>query len=144
MVNALPAWTRYALRVNGAVLTLGGLVTTVLALVATATGRSFGTAAMAQVVSSVFYRSGWIESHGLAAVVGAVLLRASFLDERRFFHGVAIATHALLGGTNLLCWQGASAEGMYAVAVGSTALHFILVSVHALALVSSRDTARSP
>jgi len=114
-------------------LAVSGTAATLLALAATVTGRSFGNEAMAQVVGNVFYRSGWIESHGLAAVVGVALLLATRTEARRPWHVVALATHALLGGTNLLCWEAASAPGMHTMAVGTTVMHAAWVTVHALA-----------
>jgi hypothetical protein len=47
---------------------------------------------------------GFFEAHGLAALMGLLLWRASANPEK-FWHQFAIVIHVLLGGANLLFWS---------------------------------------
>jgi hypothetical protein len=47
---------------------------------------------------------GFFEAHGLAALIGLLLWRASANPEK-FWHQFAIVIHILLGGANLLFWN---------------------------------------
>jgi hypothetical protein len=55
------------------------------------------------------YIIGWVEAHGLALLIGVLLLAVARRDLRRFWHVFAAAVHVLLGGANIVFW-GASAR----------------------------------
>jgi len=48
------------------------------------------------------YAIGWVEAHGLAFIIGVLLLTVAARDLRRFWHLLAAAVHMLLGTANLV------------------------------------------
>ncbi len=60
------------------------------------------------------YAVGWVEAHGLAFIIGVLLLAVAVADLRRFWHALA----------------------------GATVVHFVFVAAHIAAFVVSRETVR--
>jgi hypothetical protein len=89
------------------------------------------------------YTVGWVEAHGLAALVGVLLLAVAARDRRRFWHVFAMAVHLLLGTANIVFWAGYTEFGMLPAGIGSTIAHGLFVASHALALSVSRAPAAS-
>ncbi len=48
------------------------------------------------------YTIGWVEAHGLAFIIGVLLLTVAARDGRRFWHLLAASVHVLLGTANLV------------------------------------------
>jgi hypothetical protein len=57
---------------------------------------------------------------------------------RRFWHGLAVAVHGLLGTANVLFWSSFGFFGMVPMGVAATAVHGGLVAAHGTALVLTR------
>jgi hypothetical protein len=47
------------------------------------------------------YAIGWVEAHGLAFIIGVLLVTVAARDGRRFWHVLAAAVHTLLGTANV-------------------------------------------
>src|SRR5262245_3994174 len=67
---------------------------------------------------------GFIEAHGLAFIIGCLLLRAA---PARWWHVTGAAVHTLLGTSNLLFWQIFIAADILAVGYITTGLHWLFV-----------------
>ena len=85
------------------------------------------------------YAIGWVEAHGLAFIVGALLLTVAVRDLRRFWHVLAAAVHTLLGTANLLLWDSFVDFGMVPMGVAATVVHFVFVAAHIAAFIASRE-----
>jgi hypothetical protein len=81
------------------------------------------------------YVIGWVEAHGLALLIGVLLLAVARTDLRRFWHVFAAAVHVLLGGANIVFWDSFAAFGMVPMGVGATVVHVVFVALHAVPLV---------
>ena len=70
---------------------------------------------------------GLFEAHGLAIILGVLLIRAA-ASPGRGGHGLAAAVHVLLGGANLLFWDDAFVRmGLVPVGAATTALHLLFL-----------------
>ena len=84
---------------------------------------------------------GAVEAHGLAIIIGALLLRA---DPARAWHLTAVAVHVLLGTSNLVFWPSFAAAGMLAVGYITTVLHGLFATLQLLAAFSAHSRALQP
>src|SRR5215204_6054948 len=84
---------RRVLLVDGAFLAVVGALQVTFELLGYFTG--------AGPLGAVFYGSpytiGWVENHGLALLVGVLLMAVAATDGQRFWHRFAIAVHVLHG-----------------------------------------------
>lgn len=87
------------------------------------------------------YAIGWVEAHGLAFIIGVLLLTVAARDLRRFWHVMAAAVHTLLGAANLVFWDSFAVFGMVPMGIAATVVHFVLVAAHIGAFVVSRQPA---
>lgn len=81
------------------------------------------------------YIIGWVEAHGMAFLIGVLLLAVARKHLNRFWHAFAGAVHVLLGAANLAFWDSFAVFGMVAMGVAATVVHFLFVVLHAAALV---------
>lgn len=81
------------------------------------------------------YIIGWVEAHGLAFLIGVLLLAVARKDVNRFWHAFAAAVHVLLGGANLVFWDSFTAFGVLPMGVAATVAHALFVVLHVEALV---------
>ena len=88
------------------------------------------------------YIVGWVEAHGLAAIVGIALLSVATRDGRRFWHVMAAVVHVLLGSANLVFFDAFIAWGLVPAGVASTVAHVVFVIAHVAAYAVSRDAVR--
>ena len=102
-----PRWARAALRMDGAFLLAVGMLAMLLELV----GHFGGKGPLAHLWQSP-YTIGGVEAHGLAAILGALLLRQAGDEDLRPWHACALAVHFLLGVANLMFWPSFVAMGM--------------------------------
>lgn len=84
------------------------------------------------------YTIGFVEAHGLALLIGVLLLAVARKDLRRFWHVFAGAVHVLLGGANIVFWESFGAFGMVPMGVVATVVHVLFVVLHGVALAGSR------
>jgi len=85
---------------------------------------------------------GFVEAHGLASLIGVLLLSVARRDLSRFWHVFAAAVHVLLGAANIVFWNSFSAFGMVPMGVAATVVHVLFVVLHALTVVR-RNSARA-
>ena len=102
-------------------------------MVAETVGHFFGVGPLAATRDSPDTIGGF-EAHGLAIILGVLLLRAARRGDRGLWHGVGLSTHLLLGSANLLFWSSFVQHGMVTVGVVTTALHIAFVAAHATCL----------
>jgi phosphoglycerol transferase MdoB-like AlkP superfamily enzyme len=82
------------------------------------------------------YVVGWVEAHGLAALIGILFLAVGASDGGRRWHVVALSVHSLLGTANIVFWSGFSAFGMVGAGIVATTGHLLLVTAHLTAIAS--------
>jgi hypothetical protein len=99
-------------------------------------GVLFGLGPQGQVLANAPHAAiGFVEAHGLAAILAVLLWRAAPL---RSWHLTAAAMEILLGTSNLVFWQIFIAGDALAVGYLTTILHWLFVTAHVLAASSSR------
>jgi hypothetical protein len=119
---------------NGVFLVVVGGVQVVFELLA----FYVGAGPYADILRDSPYTIGWVEAHGLAFIIGVLLLTVAARDGRHFWHVLAAAVHTLLGTANLLFWNSFIVFGMVPMGIVATVVHFVLVAAHIGALVASR------
>lgn len=123
---------------NGVFLVVVGGVQVVFELVA----YFFGRGPYGDIFEGSPYTIGWVEAHGLAFVVGVLLLTVAAGDGRRVWHVLAAGVHLLLGTANLVFWSSFVVFGVVAMGVAATVVHVVLVAAHTCLWVMSRAPAR--
>jgi hypothetical protein len=125
---------RIVLLVNGGFLTAIGSVQVSLELVSYRSGAGpYGTDFDASP-----YTIGWVEAHGLALLIGLLLLVAAG-DGRRFWHVFAAAVHVLLGTANIVFWSSFVHFGVTTMGIAATVAHALFVLAHLSSLVAVRS-----
>ncbi|HMQ32597.1 MAG TPA: hypothetical protein PKD53_17830 [Chloroflexaceae bacterium] len=114
------SWT---LRINGGLLLAAGLA----ALLADLAGSFYAAGPFAELYGQPL-AIGAVEAHGLAALVGLLLLRGAGSPGRWGWHAVALGVHLFLGACNLLFWPVYALMGSAIVGAVSTAAHATLFS----------------
>ncbi len=127
---------RLVMLVDGGFLALVGTVQMTLELV----GHHVGTGPFGRVFEHSPYTIGWVEAHGLAALVGVLFLVAGGRDAQPHWHGFALAIHLLLGGANLMFWSSFVTFGTVPLGMLATAVHlgFVITQTWCLILSWSR------
>ena len=134
-VRGLSRWT---LRLDGGFLAIAGS----FGLLADITGHFFGVGPMAEMLGSP-YTIGGFEAHGLAVILGYLLLRAAKLADRRSWHALGLSVHLLLGTANLMFWSSFLQFDVLMIGVVATALHIIFIGAHAACLWHGSRAKRS-
>lgn len=124
---------RITLALDGTFLFGVGLLQMALELL----GHFFGRGLYAAQFSHSPYTIGFFEAHGLAALVGILLIRAMGWPDRRFWHLFAVGVHLLLGGANLLFWISFTSFGMVPMGIVVTAIHGLFVAAQLACFMSS-------
>ena len=83
---------------------------------------------------------GFVEAHGLAVILGALLWRAA---STRAWHLTAAAVHLLLGTSNVVLWGIFVATDMLAMGLATTALHGFFAWMQACAAAELPQAARA-
>lgn len=128
--SGLSSWT---LRLDGAFLLLAGSA----AMLAEILGHFFGMGPLAAIRGSP-HTIGGFEAHGLAVIIGVLLIRSATLSDRKMWHVVGLTTHVFLGASNLLFWSSFIHHGMVGAGVVTTLLHCVWVIAHAACLSRQR------
>ena len=135
MTDPTWVWRRRLLLANGVFLVVVGGVQVVFELAAHyASAGPYG-----YIFEESPYTIGWVEAHGLAFIIGVLLLVIAARDGRRFWHVLGGAVHTLLGTANLVFWESFVIFGVVTMGVVATVVHFVLVAAHVVAFVASRD-----
>jgi hypothetical protein len=121
--------SRWTLRLDGIFLNIAGGA----ALLTETIGHFLGVGPMAETKGSP-YTIGGFEAHGLAIIIGVLLIRAATLTNRRLWHTLGLSVHLLLGSANILFWSSFLKQGLLAVGIVTTALHITFVVGQAICL----------
>jgi len=106
-------------------------------------GHHLGAGPFGRVFEQSPYSIGWVEAHGLAALIGVLFLVAGGRDGRRYWHGFALSVHVLLGAANLMFWSSFVTFGTVPVGVLATIAHLGFVIAQSWCLIASRAGSRS-
>ena len=120
------------LQFDGTFLLVAGAVQLVLELLGHFTGRGI----WGDVFAHSPYTIGWVEAHGLAVLIGTLLLVVARSDGRRFWHGFALAVHVLLGTANLVFWHSFVTFDAVPMGIGATIAHGLFVAAQAACLAN--------
>jgi len=122
---------RLILRANAFYIGLAGLSGVVFDL----RGAWFGVGPQGRILADAPHAAiGFVEAHGLAAILAVVLWRAM---PARQWHMTAFAMDVLLGTSNLLFWQMFVAADALPVGYLTTALHLSFATAQLTAAVSA-------
>ncbi|GIE95584.1 hypothetical protein [Paractinoplanes rishiriensis] len=95
-----------------------------------------GAGPLGAIFENSHYTLGWVEAHGLATLIGILLLTVARTDGRPFWNVLALAVHALLGGANLFFWSSFGHFGLVPMGVAATVAHGLFVLGNAWVLWS--------
>ena len=76
------------------------------------------------------YTIGWVETHGLALLIGLLFLRVAVPDGRHVWSAFAIAVHTLLGTANLVFWGSFVHFNLVTMGIAATVAHALFVAAH--------------
>ena len=114
------------LQANAIFLTLMGGVVGVLDYI----GYRTGIGPLGPVLYDNSAAVGMQEAHGLAFLLGLVLFIYAVPDMRPSWHLLCAGIHLLLGGSNLIYWNGAVEYGIVGPEIVVTTIHGLLVVLH--------------
>jgi hypothetical protein len=104
---------------NGAFLVLVGGAQMIFELLS----HFFGIGPLGRIFAGSHYTIGFFETHGLALLIGLLLIFLAAPDPKRFWHIFAACVHALLGGANLLFWSSFVHWGLVPMGAIATVFH---------------------
>ena len=133
----IPRWRTAILVGDGAFLLVAGLA----ALAADLVGYFSGVGPFAALAGQPL-SVGAVEAHGLAALVGFLLLTTPPSDRWRW-HAVAAGVHLFFGICNLLSWEVYSVMGATPAGIVSTVVHAVLF-IAQLACLALPDASEQP
>jgi len=113
-------------RINSVFLLLMGGVFVVLDYMGFRTGAGL----MGELLHGNVLAVGMQEAHGLAFLFGLAVLIFAVPDMRPSWHLICVGIHVLLGGSNLLYWDGAVEYGIVGPEIVVTSIHGLLVLLH--------------
>jgi hypothetical protein len=128
---------RILLRANGAFLALVGGAQMSFEFLSYYTGSG----PLGRTFAGSHYTIGWVEAHGLAFLIGILLLSLAASDPKRAWHGFAACVHVLLGGANLLFWQSFIFWERVPMGTAATAIHglFLVAQLYCFVRASTQD-----
>ncbi len=77
---------------------------------------------------------GWVEAHGLAVVIGVLILAVGAWEASRLWQVVAIAVHLLLATANIVFWASFSAFELVGMGLVATVAHFLFIAAHVISM----------
>jgi hypothetical protein len=107
------------MRANGAFLALVGGTQVIFELLS----HFFGVGPWGRIFAGSHYTIGFLEAHGLAFLIGLLLIGVAAANPKRFWHGFAASVHALVGGANLLFWSSFVYWGLVPMGAIATLFH---------------------
>ena len=107
------------MRANGAFLALVGGAQMIFELLS----HFGGIGPLGRIFAGSHYTIGFFEAHGLAFLIGMLLITVAAADTKRFWHIFAACVHVLLGGANLLFWSSFVAWGLVPMGALATVFH---------------------
>jgi hypothetical protein len=113
------------LRVDGAFLALVGGTQVIFELLS----HFGGIGPLGRIFAGSHYTIGFLEAHGLAFLIGVLLIGVAAADTKRFWHIFAACVHVLLGGANLLFWSSFVYWGLVPMGAIATTFHGLFLVV---------------
>ena len=107
------------MRADGAFLALVGGTQVIFELLS----HFFGVGPWGRIFAGSHYTIGFLEAHGLAFLVGLLLIGMAAANPKLFWHGFAACIHLLLGGANLLFWSSFVYWGLVPMGAIATVFH---------------------
>ncbi len=128
---------RTLMRANGAFLALVGGAQLIFELLS----DFRGIGPLGHIFAGSHYTIGFFEAHGLALLIGLLLIFVAAADPKRYWHGFAACVHVLLGGANLLFWSSFVAWGLVPMGIVATIFHglFLVAQLFFYVRTSTRD-----
>jgi len=123
-------------RINAGFLVLMGGVVSILDFV----GYRTGAGPLGKMLHGNDLSVGMQEAHGLAFLFGLVLFIYAVPDMRPSWHLVCAGIHILLGGSNLIYWNGAVEYGIVGPEIVVTIIHGLFVALHLVVFYLARNT----
>ena len=101
----------------------------------------FGGGPLGRIFAGSPYTIGFFEAHGLALLIGLLLILAALASPTRVWHGFAACVHVLLGGANLLFWSSFAVWGLVPMGIVATVFHglFLIAQLFCFVRTSTRD-----
>src|SRR5215210_8756424 len=107
------------MRANGAFLALVGGAQMIFELLS----DFGGIGPLGRIFAGSHYTIGFLEAHGLAFLIGVLLIGVAASEPKRYWHSFAACVHLLLGGANLLFWHSFVVWGLVPMGIIATAFH---------------------
>jgi hypothetical protein len=125
------------MRANGAFLALVGGAQMIFELLS----HYFGVGPWARIFVNSPFTIGFLEAHGLACLIGLLLIGVAAPEPKRAWHGFAAGVHVLLGGANLLFWQSFVVWGLATMGGIATVFHglFLVAHIYYFVRASTQD-----
>jgi hypothetical protein len=121
--------SRWLLRIDGIFLCVAGGA----AMTSETLGHFLGIGPLAATRGSP-HTIGGFEAHGLAILIGVLLVLSAKQSDRRMWHIVGLTTHLFLGGSNLLYWSSFVELNVVSVGIVTTVFHAVFVLLHGVCL----------
>ncbi len=138
-MNTLSSFRKNLLRSNASFLIIiGGIMT-----IADYVGYRRGLGPLGPMLHGNDLAVGMQEAHGLAFLFGLVLFIYSVPDMHPSWHLLCAGIHVLLGGSNLIYWNGAIKYGIVGQEILVTTIHGLLVVAHLISFVLVRGESTS-
>ena len=99
----------------------------------------FGAGPLGQMVYQQGLAVGLFEAHGLALILGVLLLWAARNEPRPLWHLTGGSVHLLLGTSNLLFWAFIVEQDAVAAEIVITSIHWLFVLAHLFCLWKARS-----
>ena len=122
---------RILLTVDGAFLALVGAVQIVFELLS----HYRGGGPLGDTFETSPLTIGWVEAHGLALLIGLLLLIVARVDLQHFWHCFALSVHTLLWRGENVLFSSFVTFGLVPIGVAATVTHAVLVVAHTVVLV---------
>lgn len=126
-------------RLNAGFLVLVGGISSILDYV----GFRIGAGPLGDMLKGNFLAVGALEAHGLAFILGSVLLAYALRSMDISWHLVGAGVHILLGGSNLIFWAYFHELGLINEEIVITAIHGLFVFAHLLSYFLVRAQTRA-
>jgi hypothetical protein len=122
------------LYVNGAFLALMGGLFGIFDLLS----YWFGSGPLGELYFNVPMTVGLFEAHGLALILGLLLLRAARSQPSAIWHLVGAGIHILLGSSNLIFWSLFLIWDVVTAEIVVTSIHWLLAAVQLVCIWRAR------
>lgn len=98
----------------------------------------WGTGPLGTLLHNELLTVGLFEAHGLAFLMGLILLRAARSDPRPTWHLLGAGIHFLLGSSNLIFWALFAVWNVVTAEIVTTGIHWLFVAAQLICLWKAR------